>query len=70
MIEAISMIGAILFAASAPVGFGIGMYNSKHPEAEKKMHAVFERHKNLSTFCLLVYVIWAELGILHRIASM
>ena len=69
MLEAIRMIGAMLFIISAPIALGIGMYNSYHPEAERKMQEVCERHKKLTGFLILVYVLWSEVGIMGVIAK-
>lgn len=68
MLEAIRMIGVILFIVSAPIAFAIGMYNTYHPEAQRKMQKLCEQHKKFSTFLILVYVIWSEVGILWMAA--
>lgn len=68
MLEAIRMIGIIMFIVSAPIALAIGMYNTCHPEAQRKMQKLCEQHKKFSSFLILVYVIWSEVGVLWIIA--
>lgn len=70
MLETIQMIGLVLFVLSAPVAFAIGMYNTYHPESQKNMQEVFERHKKFSTILIIVYVLWAEMGVLWVISRL
>ena len=64
LFEVVITIGAILFIASFPISFAIGMYNYYHPKAQKKMQEALERHKILSTVFLLIYVILSLTGIM------
>ena len=67
MLETIRMIGVIMFVVSAPIALAIGMYNTYHPEFQRKMQELFNQHEKISVFIMLVYVIWSEIGILWTI---
>ena len=68
MLEAIRMIGVIVFILSAPIILAIVTYETNHPDAQRKIEKLCEQHEKLSSFLILVYVILIEVGILWIIA--
>ena len=68
MLEAIRMLGIIVFILSAPLVFAISIYETHHPGFKKKMQKVIERHPKISTICICIYVLLAEIGILMTFA--
>ena len=67
--EIIGTIGIAVFIFSAPLGFAIAVYESYHPEAQKKMQDLCERHNKIFITVILLYVILAMWGICYWIAS-
>ena len=69
MLEEIRRIGVVVFVLSAPIAFIIGMFNTYHPEAQKKMQDFCERHNKIFISVMLVYVLLSLTGISQVIAS-
>lgn len=70
MLEAIRMLGVLVFGLSAPLAFAIGVYETYHPEYLEKIRKIFERHSRIGTIFIVIYVLLAEVGILLTIAQL